>query len=69
MRDMLDFYGHFWENLLDNRPRLSDNSDKHIGGLTYASSDYLDNPRSRRMQMRRKKNSMPTGQYHSNKNR
>lgn len=40
MSDMLDFYGDFWENLLDCQPPTVDNKCTE-GDLTYAASDYL----------------------------
>lgn len=40
MADMLDFYGDFWEDLLDCQPPVVDNSNRK-GDLTYAAVDYL----------------------------
>lgn len=40
MSDMLDFYGDFWEDLLDCEPPVVDNNYRK-GDLTHAAVDYL----------------------------
>ena len=42
MADMLDFYGKFWEDLLDSESPIVENNSITNGGMTYATSDYLD---------------------------